>query len=166
MAVTDQEQFEQDQQVGVVDDQSLDARMQARAEAIQKNNTELFDIPGFEGLLQVELRRLGYKKMKQIQSRNAKERDEATRDIYNMADQILWATEGLYQVRNGEPVAIEDTWLDLAHRLPNTESVTTPRQAVLVMTGGDERILFLTAQWAKWMGDTKADEDEGVQADF
>jgi hypothetical protein len=93
-------------------------------------------------------------------------RDEAMRDMYNLADQVVRATEGLYEMDGPEPVLLRDSWIDLAQRLPHTEDVDTPRKAVLFLTGGDQRLHFLAAEWGEWTKAGKPLEDEEVARDF
>jgi hypothetical protein len=166
---TDQEQHEKAVQS---DDLSLSARMEKRADALQIDSSEKFEIPGYEGLLAVELRRLGYRTVKQIQKANARVKDEAMRDIYNIADQIARATIGLFQIMgtdaDGDTIykELNDSWIDLAHRLPNSERIDTTRKAILFLTGGDQRIHFFANEWGAWQQSGKQDEDQEVRRDF
>ena len=71
-------QYEQDE-VGLVDETmpaapssngSLSSRMGQRAEVLQRQSSERFPIPGFDGIVDVELRALGHKVESAINHRN------------------------------------------------------------------------------------------------
>lgn len=147
--------------------QSLDNRMGRRAEALAVQQTEWFPIPGWEDMLEVELRSLGYKTMSAIQHANQKVRDPGTQELYNMADQLLRATEGFREVPeddpDGERIPLLDDWTSLAARLGRQN--LSPRQALLVIVD-EKRIHFLVQEWAQWARSVRADIDKETAEDF
>jgi hypothetical protein len=147
---------------------SLQARMEAHAEELRRDVTEKFPIPGWETMLMVELKRLGYKRIRALQKRNERVREPSIRELYSMCDQIIAATVGFHEVlENGEETReIEETWVSLAHNLPDCPDQITERQAVLFLTGDDKRIHFLAAEWGEWSRAGDSEEAEEVRADF
>jgi hypothetical protein len=173
--ITDQQEFEEsnrlDPEPPRQPDQarlSLQARMEAHAEHLRKDVTEQFPVPGWESMLMVELKRLGYKRIRALQKRNDRVRDAATRELYSMCDQIITATVGFHEVlENGETQELpDDTWITLAQNVPGCPDEITPRQAILFLTGDDKRVHFLAAEWGEWSRAGEADETEEVRADF
>jgi hypothetical protein len=145
---------------------SLSERMQAAADQLEKQTTEVFDLPRFFGVLAVELRALGYKAVRKVQQRNGKVRDDATRELYNMADQIILATEQFLEVTGDNQTPISDTWVDLARRMPDCPEAPTPRQALLFLLEGDKRLHLLFGEWVSWMATVRTDIDGEVERDF
>lgn len=145
---------------------SLSARMDQRAEVLEQQVSEIFPIPGYENIIEVELRALGYKRIRQIQKRNEKVRDEVVREIYSIADQVIAATIGFYEVNpNGTRSAIEDDWVSLAKRRRGCPDAPTPRQALLFLVT-DKRIHFFADDWGTWARSVRADVDEELAEDF
>ena len=94
---------------------SLAGRMAERADYLQKHDTAWFGIPGFEDILEVELRALSYKTSVGIRERLNKVHDTATRELYALADTITFATEGFRQVYDEDPTPLpDDDWVSLA----------------------------------------------------
>ncbi len=60
---------------------SLSPRIAHRREQLESHQSEWFPIPGYEDVLEVELRLLGYSKIKRVIARNEKVRDPEIRDI-------------------------------------------------------------------------------------
>lgn len=143
---------------------SLADRMKKRAATLEKEQADWFPIPGFDDLLEVELRALGYQTIRRVQRRNEKIRDQTVMELYNMADQLLTATQGFRQVN--EPSSLEgETWVSLARRLDNCPPDLTPRQALLFLVG-EKRIMFLVQDWAEWARTVRDDVDGEVVRDF
>lgn len=145
---------------------SLAARMQARAEELQKQKTEVFTLPGWRDMLAVELKPLGFTAIDRINRRNERERNETTRKLYNMADQIIAATMGFFEVNKDDREPIEDTWISLANRLPDAPDGLTPRQALLFLLGGDKFVHVLFLEWQAWALELQDEVDEEVEGDF
>ena len=146
---------------------SLAARMATRSEELEKQTSERFPIPGWEDILEVELRALGYRALRQALTRNERVRDEATRELYTVADQLLMATVGFWEVpqNGGQPRQMDETWESLAKRLPNCPDGATPRQALLFLVG-DKRLHFLAQDWGEWAKTVDKQVHDEVQADF
>jgi hypothetical protein len=146
---------------------SLSGRMERRAQAIELQSTERFAIPGWEGILEVELKALGFTTIRKTQERNQRIREVAKRELYSLADQLLKATVGFWEVaEDGSGVtAINDDWTSLARRLPNCPDGVTPRQALLLLIG-EKRIHFLVADWSEWARATQSESQEDLQRDF
>jgi len=145
---------------------SLDSRIEQRARELEAQQTERFAIPGYEGVVEVELRALGYKSISAIQHHNARIRIEADRELYNMADVLLRATVGFFDVTgNNGGRAIPDDWVALAKRRQDCPDAPTPRQALLFFVG-EQRIHFLAEDYTVWAKEARTDIDDEVQADF
>jgi hypothetical protein len=145
---------------------SLGARMAQRAEQLEQISTEWFPIPGWESLLEVELRALGYATIRKVISRLDKVRDVGTHDMYAMADQIAVATVGFREVlEDGKTRPIDDDWVRLAQRLPEAPKDLTTRRAILFLVG-DTRIHFLVQDWGEWAKSIRLDTDQEVARDF
>jgi hypothetical protein len=145
---------------------SLGDRMKARASELEKQQAD-FPIPGYDDVLEVELRALGYQTIRRVQRKNEKIRDPTVQELYTLADQLLTATQGFREVfpDDREPQEIDDTWVTLAKRLPNCPEDVTPRQAILKVIG-DKRLAFLVQDWSEWARTVRSDVDEEVVADF
>jgi hypothetical protein len=144
---------------------SLSSRMKKRAEQRDSQQTEKFPLPGWDDMLAVELRSLGYTTIRKVISRNERVRNEAQRELYSIADQLLLATVGLYEIVDDEFVALSDDWVMLAKRLPDCPDSVTPRQAILFLIG-EERIAFLAEEYGRWARSVRGDLDEEVSRDF
>lgn len=161
-------QVEEGQEFEQVDASSgaLSDRMAVRADQLEKNQTEWFPIPGYEDVLEVELRALGYKTIRATIRRNEKIRDPDVQEVVSMADQIAKATVGFREVLpGGKTRQIDDDWVRLAKRLPNCPDDVDTRRAVLFLVT-DKRIAFLVQDWAEWARSVRKDVDEEVAADF
>lgn len=145
---------------------SLAERMKERAAALEANQTHRFPIPGWEELLEVELKSLSYATIRRVIQRLDRVKDVGTHDLYAMADQIATATEGLYEITpDGESRPLDDDWIRLANRLPDAPEGMTTRQAVLFLVG-DKRIHFLVQEWGEWAKSVRTEVDEEVARDF
>ncbi len=143
---------------------SLSDRMAARAEYLAQHQTEKFTIPGYEGVLEVELRLLGYKTIRKTIARNEKIRDTGERELISMADQIVRATVGFFEVDGEERRPIEDSWMTLANRMPLAPDEMTPRKAIMFLVG--DRLHFLVEDFADWARTVRPEVDEEVMSDF
>jgi hypothetical protein len=147
---------------------SLSSRMAQRQEELNANETERFPLPGWDDMLEVELRALGYRAIRKTMEDNSRIRDEATRELCSFADQLVKATVGFHEIPEGggKSQPIEDDWVDLARRAPNCPTRNlTPRVAVLFLVG-EKRIHFLVQDWAKWAKTVRKDVDRAVMEDF
>lgn len=145
---------------------SLSERMQERAAELQREQTEKFDLPGWRDMLAVELKPLGFTTIRNLQRKNERERNETTREVYNMADQIIAATVGFHEVDGSKETPIEDTWVTLAKRLPDCPDGATPRQALLFLLDGDKWVHFLYIKWMEWASTVQPEVEKEVEQDF
>jgi hypothetical protein len=149
-------------------DDSLSGRMKQRAEQLSAQKTEIFDVPGFEGIVAVEFRMLSYERSRKIGQANDKVRSVAMRELYNMADQLVIATERFYEVMpDGTRKPVNHDWVSLARGgldrpLP---AGLTPRQALLAVVG-DRRVSFLYGEWEDWQRGERTEIDSEVVRDF
>jgi hypothetical protein len=152
---------------------SLDARMQRRAETITGQETEWFPIPGWEDMLEVELKLLTHKSQSAIVHHNQRTRDEGLQELYNMADFIVRATCGFRELTGtdeaDEPTYEDlpnDTWQTLAVRAFGSDaSRLTERQAFLKLVT-DKRVKYIVTDWEKWGKSIKPEQEESLAADF
>jgi hypothetical protein len=163
-AVAEGQEFAEVQSSG--ESNSLANRMAKRKDQLERDTTEWFPIPGYEGLLEVEMRALGFTKIREVQKRNEKVRDEGLQELYNLADQIAQATEGFRAIDNGQVEALPtESWRTLARRLPDCPETPTTRQAILFLIG-EKRIHFLVQDWSQWARTVRPDIEEEVVQDF
>jgi hypothetical protein len=144
---------------------SLSARMERRHEELSRQQTEKFPLPGWEGLLEVELRPLGMRQSAKVVQRNQRTRDEATRQLYVTCDLLIAASVGFHQVSGETSKPINDDWVTLASRLDDCPDNPTPRQALLFLVGED-RILWLYQAWEQWQRSAGEDVDKELAEDF
>lgn len=144
---------------------SLSSRMANRHEQLAKNTTEVFPIPGWEDMLAVELRVLPYSTIRKVGQRNEKIRDEVLQELYSIADQLVIATEGFYELDGEQRIPLDDDWVSLAKRLPDCPDEATARQAILFLVG-EQRIHFLASEWLEWARNTHGDIEKEVSQDF
>jgi hypothetical protein len=144
---------------------ALSARMERRHEELSRQQTEKFPIPGWEDLLEVELRPLGMRQSAKVVQRNQRTRDEATRSLYVTCDLLLAATVGFHQVVGERSTPIRDDWVALSRRLDGCPENPTPRQALLFLVGED-RILWLYQAWEQWQRSAGETVDKELAEDF
>lgn len=146
---------------------SLAGRMSRRQEELATRTSEWFPIPGYEDVLEVELKVLGYTTIRKINQRNERIRDDAMRELTSMADQLVKATAGFREVLGGEKRRpIDDNWISLASRLENAPDFDgSPRRALLHLVG-EQRLHFLSGEWALWAKTVRPEVDEEVVEDF
>lgn len=166
MSITEVHEGEEFNEISPVEESgSLSERMAARADVLEQQQTDWFPIPGWEGLLEVELRALGYKSIRATIERNKRVRDIGTRELYSLADQIAKATVGFREVEGEKTKGISDDWVSLARRLPNAPDDLNTRKAILFLVG-DKRLHFLVEEWGEWARSIRKDVDEEVSSDF
>jgi hypothetical protein len=134
-------------------DGSFEQRMQEVRRQREQRTTELFDVPGFEGIFRVEMRVLGAKRMSDIAFAHARQRDDSLRVLYVQADQVLAATVGFHKV--GEDGALEEadgmTWLDAARAYdPNLDATIRPRVALIRLLDDGKGLGELHGDWYTW----------------
>lgn len=146
---------------------SLAARMKRRGKELESQRTEVFEVPGWEEILAVELRLLGYDESRRIGRRLDKLRNEDMQELYSYADQLVAATEGFYEVDGDRRAPIDKTWMDLARAAAATKlpEDLTPRQAIISLLG-DRRVFYLFTDFEQWMRGERREVDEEVVRDF
>jgi len=146
---------------------SLQARAQARREVLLDRQTTRLEVPGYEGILEVEYRAMTYAEGRKINARHERQRDEATREIYTAADQLIAASVNAYEITPEGAKELNVGWGPaLAKMLGIDVEGLTVRQAVLACFTRDT---FLTRHWAEyveWLSSAEADVDEEQAADF
>ena len=144
---------------------SLSDRMDARGEELSIQRTDWFPVPGYEDILEVQLKPVGVTRISAVQRKNERVRDPDLQTLYNMADGILISTTGFREVDGDKRREIPDDWTAVARRRRDCPDGVTPRQAVLFMLG-EERIIFLSEAYTKWVRETRPELDEEVAQDF
>jgi hypothetical protein len=148
---------------------SLEERMQARSEELEHLTTEVFDVPRWEGMLAVELKALGWKRLVDVVGKNAQIRDTSSQLLYSSADQLLAATVGFYEVEEGDDgrreTSVPDaTWNTLACNAGASDELT-PRQALIYVVG-DVQTPALATEWATWAASARPRISAEVTRDF
>jgi hypothetical protein len=147
---------------------SLADRMRARREALEKNTTTTWDLPGFDGILAVEYRALGYQALRKITKRHEQQPDEGLLELYVACDTLIGATIEVYEISEttGKLAATGERWLELARRagvdLPEN---STQRQALLALVP-DAAIVSLYNRYTGWIARSGTEADEAVVRDF
>lgn len=150
-------------------DDSLEARARRRHQQLEQEQTEIFEVPGWQDILGVELRLIGWEEGRKIGQRLRKVKPEALRELYIMCDLILAATDGLHELLpGGGSRRSRHTWVSLAQAvLPAGElpDNLTPRRALIAIVG-DKRVPALYAVWQNWSGGAREEVTEEVVEDF
>jgi hypothetical protein len=149
--------------VGPVPD-SLNARLVQRADKLEEQRTARFAVPGYDGLLEVEMRSLGYRRLRTAQGRAKTERDEATRELYAICDTLLAATVGFHLVEGEDSPLPNETWQTIATRAGKGDTLT-PRQALLALLK-ESLVMFLWTEWGEWQKNVGVQIAEEVVEDF
>lgn len=146
---------------------SLASRMEHRAQEIESAVTEIFPIPMWEDILAVELSLVGWERLRKMVAKHNRQRNEAIRELYVAADQLLAATVAFYEVgEDNAQTPVEQTWITLARATgkPLSDDLT-PRQAVIALMG-DTNVLVLWKEWQDWQSSRRGETDEEVAKDF
>jgi hypothetical protein len=145
---------------------SFEERMQEIRRQREQRTTELFEVPGFEGVFEVEMQVLGVKRMNDIAFKHTRVRDDSLRALYIQADQVMAATVGFCKVQpDGERAKAEDlTWMALARAYdPNLSTTVSPRAALVRLTDDGKGLGELHGSWYSWntRGNEAVDKDLG-----
>jgi hypothetical protein len=147
-------------------DGSLRARMQQRAEDLSKITTERFAVPGYDDLLEVELRIVGMRSAAKINKRNERVRDEGTKQLYLLCDLLLTATVQFWQrLSDDRSRPLTEGWVELAQMVDGCPDRPTPRQALIFLVK-EHRVPQLAAEWETWMTSARSDADKELAEDF
>jgi hypothetical protein len=149
---------------------SLRDRMRARAAEMELSRTERFDVPGYSGVVEVEMRTLGWDTVRKINDRHQRIREPGVRDLHIAGDIILEATVGFWEVDDsGNRAKVETNWLELAQAaLPHLRENATPRQALMALTKADRttRLIDLWNEWGEWNSAERTSIGEELADDF
>lgn len=137
---------------------SLRDQVQARKRALTANVTEVFDVPGYTGILKARYRILNWPEIRKIRDRaelDAKG-DDAVRELYVAAGQLVAACEEVIRADSDNSTGMK--WgVALAHELGFPEA-TSPRQAIFAIFPRDTWVVTHWQQLVAWW----ADEGEGM----
>lgn len=148
---------------------SLQARARHRRDRLLKHKTTIIEVPGYEGILAVEYRAISYQEGRKIAARQERQSDEALRELYIAADQLIAASVNAYEVTDdGDQKPLNMGWGVALARMLGVDIYEgmTLRQAVMACFVRDT---FLTRHWAEyteWLGSAQVDADEEQRQDF
>lgn len=152
---------------------SLSSRMGAAEENITSATTERFPIPNWEDMVEVELRMLGWKKLRAIADVHKKVRNKADQELAIAVHQLVVATEGFYEIEGETSVRVDMDWIKLAKAGSGQRGVVKPlpdtlteTQAVLALVALDTRAMNLWNEWHEWMSSNRSDVDKELVSDF
>jgi hypothetical protein len=150
-------------------DGSFEERMQAVRRQRELRTTELFDVPGFEGIFRVEMRVLGVKRMNDIAFAHTRQRNDSLRALYIQADQLLAATVGFRMVQDdgSEAEAEGMSWLDAARAYdPALDATIRPRAALIRLLDDGKGVGELHGDWYQWNTRGNEQVDGELAEDF
>lgn len=146
---------------------SLADRMRSRREFLDRQHTIKLALPGYEGVLKVELKTVDWATLRKIAILHEDIEDRVTQELYQGADEVLRATVQFYEVQPDEseiPLPGE-TYITLAHRIGRAEGSTTPRQAILALLR-DMDLMLLCNAWRQWNAMIRDEVMEALKQDF
>ena len=143
-------------------DGAFEQRMQDVRRQREQRTTETFDVPGFEGIVKVELQVLGYRRMTDLAMGHVRQRDDSLRALYTAADQLLAATVAFHKVQPDGSLEPADgmTWVMLAQAYDPALNVTIrPRAALIRLLDDGKGVTELHGEWYGWntRGNEKVD---------
>jgi hypothetical protein len=146
---------------------SLAARASARREALLSAHSTIMEVPGYEGILAVEYRAMDYAEGRKIGAKHERQRDEATRELYTAADQLIAASINSFDLTEGQPRELNLSWgLALAKMLGVDAEGMTARQATMACFARDTLLTRHWAEYIEWLSSAETDVDEEQAADF
>lgn len=147
---------------------SLEDRIARRREQLSRQTTELFDVPGFEGIFKAELRAVGWKKLNTTANAHQRVHDDSEQKARIAADQIIAATVAIHSVVDDEGntrVAEGFTWRDAARAADKKIGPEIKMRPALIHLLGATRVVFLHAEWGEWLRSGNKQVDEELQRD-
>jgi hypothetical protein len=127
---------------------SLAERMRSRRETLERNATRTWDLPGYEGILAVKYRAIGYQALRKIVHRHAELDDEGLMELYVACDTLMTATDEVYEIdANGGHTPLGERWIELARR-------------------ADVSLMALYRRYERFVARTDREADEAVVRDF
>lgn len=157
------ESDQQDQTNGATPDTnepSLRDLVQARRAALAGNVTEVFDVPGYTGILKARYRILNWPEIRKIRERAERDAkgNDALQELYVASGQIVAACEEIIRADSGKSTG--KTWgVELARELGFDEP-TTPRQAVFAIIPRDTWVVTHWQELVQWYADEGADIED------
>jgi hypothetical protein len=148
---------------------SLEARVAERREKLEQQTTELFDVPGFEDIFQVELRVVGGKRQHAILTEHERVHDEYQKLIRSGADMLLAATVAFHAVVDAEgntQPAEGATWKALARAAHPDLPDTVKGRVALLRLLGENGVFDLVAAWRTWMKTRGQKINRELEKDF
>lgn len=148
---------------------SLEARVAERRAKLEAETTHRFDVPGYEGVLKVELQLVGGKRQHAIFKKHEVVRREYDQTLRVGGEIILAATCGFYSVVGEQEVLAENcTWKRLAkaaHPYLDDAVLEAPggNRVALVTLISEEGVLDLVGEWKKWSRNRGADLEEALE---
>jgi hypothetical protein len=158
------ERLEHEQEATAASDSSLAGRMERRRSQVEQSHTEKFPVPGWDDIVVVELRPLGWKLMRSIGEKHKRIRDTATQELYTISDQLIRATVGFHEVVGEKTQPTTHTWQTLAAAGLGQE-FDTPRKALLALIR-DSLVPDLWQEWRDWQKAIGREAEEEVVEDF
>jgi hypothetical protein len=147
---------------------SLAERLRERRERLERNATRTWDLPGYDGILAVKFRAVGYQTIRKIIHRHAELDDEGLMELYVACDTLMSATEETYEVGadDGKLTPLGERWIELARRADVTlPENPTQRQALLALVP-DTALMTLYRRYERFLGRAAGEADEAVVRDF
>lgn len=151
---------------------SLAERMQAVRAELQSHRTVILPVTGYSSVIAAEYRALPYPEIRRIISRHQRQPNEALREIYVAADQLIDACVDIHEVNpnDGSYTSLGMTWgPELARYLgfTNVESNWRERPALLaIFEDRDTWLLQHASEWSDWQQGEDVEVDEDVMRDF
>jgi len=148
---------------------SLEERVAARREKLESKTSELFDVPGYEGIFQVELRLLGGKRQFAIIEALERVHSDYQKALAAAADMVVASTVAIHAVvdEEGKTALAEGvTWTRLATAADkNLDPALKPRVALIRLLT-ENGVLELAGEWRNWMKNRGVKVEQELEKDF
>lgn len=148
---------------------TLADRARVRRQALMDQRTVRLEVPMYEGIVAVEYQALGYAQQRRISERVRNVKDDAERELYIAADQLLTASINSYEMLpEGGVNELGVGWgVTLAKFLgvENAEDMT-PRQAMLSCFPREQLMIVHFAEYTDWLAGALLEVDDEQRPDF
>lgn len=152
---------------------SLEERIALRRQRLEQRDTEVFDVPGMEGIVLVEMRVLGGKRQFAAIAATERIHDDYRKVVQTASDLILAATVAFHKVLDDGDTALAEglTWKKIAQAVdPTLEDATLARKGggrvALARALGESSIMELMADWREWTRTRGSKIARELEADF
>lgn len=147
---------------------SLEARVAKRRQELERHTTEKFDVPGFEGVFQVELQIVGAKRQHAILTRHERIHDEYQKILRAGGDMLLAATVGFHAIvdAEGNTQPAETSWRQLAQAYDKSLDDTVEARVALIRLLGENGVVELVGDWRNWMRTRGVKLESELERDF